>query len=416
MVNSLGNISNVNSIQTSYILAHSQVNKTALDTHEIGTQTISPKNKEIARGAVKIVWIKEGDIKPNADGKATQNSNNRVCYTAISSFLGRKIEELKEEFRKMKAILEKLGSKKQSSDYLFLEGKELNGENRINGEYTLEVDKASCNFKEKLCSPETKLQDRVILGNHLLKGLASLDNADFAHGDLKPENYLIFQKDGKNILKLSDFGKAKELPGNKTAAYTGNTRFAPPEGVLSKKGDVYGAALILIRNFEEEYLKPTETTQTSSIYENESDSGSLMGVNENDVDQQETSLMDVHEDDFDMAASPELRGIEKYVVEHKAFLASNEGISLSKIIRRIRMSWRSESEKEGQTKALHSYIDALRQKLQNDSRFNNKAEELCNLLKKMTKANPDERISAVEAAELYEAIFTPRSPRRYVNL
>lgn len=351
-------------------------------TNEKGVQTLLGKFIEIARGSIKIVWVKRSKIVPSGkDGLSQEVQSKSVYYTAINSFFGGALRELRSEFEKMKAIVSKLGGLSNCT-HLAVEAKEVDSEEQIKGEYTIEVEEASTNFEKKMRDPRTPWVERVQFGSNFLKGLSNLHLADYAHGDMKPENCLIYEKERGNLLKLSDFGKTKELKDGETAIYSGNMRYAPPEGVQSKKGDVYSAALILIRNFEEEFLKYNLNPSSS--------------------------LVKIEDKDIDIVASPDLRGVEKYVVENKNFLACNEGFDFDTFKRRIIMGIPSATDMENQTTAIHHYIDALQEKLKDDQDKRlpmDKIEALCDLLKNMTIADPLKRISAAKAAEHYEQIF-----------
>jgi len=349
--------------------------------YEKGVNAILQKYVEIDRGAVKIVWVKRSKIRAsgqqNISTSAQKMQSESVYYTAISSWWGRKTAELKSEFEKMQTIGKKIELKSGSSENLAVQGKERKGEKQIGEGYTLKVERASTNFENKLRQPETALNERIRFGSHLLRALSNLHLADYAHGDMKPENCLIFEKDREFILKISDFGKT-ELVGNGSYYYRGNMRYAPPEGLQSKKGDVYGAALMLIRNFEEEYL------QANSI----------------------SSLIQIEEKERDMPAQAGVRGIEHYIIESKAFLAFNDEFSLYNYRRRIAMTMRSKVQQENQSSAIHMYIDALHEELSKDDRFSDEqVEAFCYLLKNMTDADPKARISAEEASEHYDQIF-----------
>jgi hypothetical protein len=104
-----------------------------------------------------------------------------------------------------------------------------------------------------------------------------------------------------------------------------------------------------------------------------------------------------------------LRGIEKYVVENKAFLASNASNKISwwtRVQRRfIGMIGRSPSEQESHTQALHQYIHVLNKQLKESGFDSTKADELRDLLMDMTCTDPNKRISAETAAKRYQSIF-----------
>lgn len=333
--------------------------------------------REIGHGAVKIVWAKRSNINPpTEEGKKFSISGRSVYYTAMPSIFGGAKKELRSEFEKMSAINGKLKNVEQGSTaHLAVEGKEMEGDKRIDGEYTLKVDRALMDYEKKLLE-KMPLPERILFGGHLLNGLTNLHLVDYTHGDMKPENCLIYENEGEISLKLADLGKAKETVGDETALYSGNLRYAPPEGMQSKKGDVFGAALILIRNFEEEYLNNG------------------------------ASLIEIKQKDRDMEASPNLRGIERFVVENNAFLASNEGFNLDVLARRAKMLVMPQSAREMEVGEVHLYIDALREHLAKDARFQpDQVDGLSQLLKDMTHVDPQKRISSAQAEQRYNKIF-----------
>jgi hypothetical protein len=345
----------------------SDTSKTATEMNNIGLKSLCRKFNELARGAVKIVWVKQKD---SLKASETRSKPDGVYYTAISSFFGRKERELKDEFKKMKKIESDIKSQSGSSEHLAVKGQELARKKWIGGKYTIKVEKAVTDFEKKLRNRETSIKERIILGSHLLDGLSNLHLAGYAHGDMKPENCLIYTgEDQSSILKISDFGKTEKVL-NESKFYSGNPRFVSPEGKLSTKGDVYSAALILIRNFEEKYPLP---------------------------------LITVDPKDFDMPIEDKYQGIERYVVEHKAFLACNEEINPKNLKRRITLGALSESKKLKQRNLIHEYIDKLHEHLKGD--LPERAHQLCDLLKQMTEADPNKRCSSAEASKAYQDIF-----------
>lgn len=334
--------------------------------------------KQVAKGAVKIVWIKNAF---NSEG------SDRAYYTpkgGVKGFLLSRESELRSEVRKMQYIDSMLQDLPDANtNHLAITVKEMTGKERIHGKYTLEVEKADTDFLKWLQSKEPSREDRVELGGHFLNGLANLHRAGLAYGDMKPENCLIYtDKDGNQILKLSDFGKAEIVENDEELPYTGNTRFVPIEFRQSKRGDLPPAAMTLIQNLEEVYLQ-------------EEGVSSLIPIPETSPD-------------FDMAATSKFRGIEKYVVEHRAFFASsNSGNSPSNILRRkkAQTSIPTETQKLAYKNAMNSYIDALNKKMHADPAINDRqADQLCALLKNMTDPNPSKRPTAEEASEQYNRI------------
>ncbi len=353
-----------------------------IQTDKVGTRLLLDV-EQINQGAVKIVWaIKKSDLPPSGQDSLSADQSKNAYYTPVYSFLKTNEKELKREFETMKEIKKELEKKGLSIAYLAVNAEEVPEELKIKGEYTLKVNLADGgNFEDKL-RDNTPLQEKIALGGHLLAGLAALHETGRAYGDIKPENFMIYG----NTLKIGDFGKTVKVEDG-TTNYKGNTRYAPPEGVLSKKGDVYGAALVLIRMFEESYLKSK-------------------GVN---------SLVELKSDhpNFDKQAKDSIRGIEKLTVEHKAFPASNPGYSVQGMMRRLTMSSRPVKEREEQSKAVATYIGYLQFYLLNAKTLKldaktlklDQIEKLVDLLKAMTTDDMNKRISMAEASRLYHEIF-----------
>lgn len=330
-------------------------------TDQVANRTIQ-KYKEIARGAEKVVYVPKNPL--NREGVKEQA---KVYYAPVKTMLGSREKALRKEKAKMDKILENLGG---SSQNLALVATEVEKEQRVEGRYTLEVEKATNDFEKEL-RKDISLDQRVKYAEGYLKGMDELHKAHYAYGDAKPENCLVY---GEDKLKVSDFGKATEV-GDGEANYMGNTRFAPPEGKLSQKGDVYGAALILIRNFEEPFL--SENT---------------------------TSLLQPESSDQDVPPSNDVRGVERYVVAHKAFPGSeSKGFKgkVRSIHRRVKMMGRlSSQQKIAHEKAIHNYIDKLQENMQGDQ-----AKPLGDLLRNMTRSDPAQRPSISEALARYQEIF-----------
>ena len=333
----------------------------------------------LAKGAVKTVWIATEILQKESVTKTTPTEvvsvardkigpyTESVYYTARQGWVGDQVNELRREADIRKILKQKLSE--EQSAHLDVEMEEVSGQGRIEGRSTFRVGKAEEDF-EKFLRKNDILPVTIDMGREFLHALTFLHRAGFNYNDIKPENCLIFRrKDGSFFLKLSDFGKA-DVP---SVAKTGNTRFAGPSG-----GDVYGAGMVLIRNFEERYLNEKE------------------------------SLIDGNKSLLQRSAKSGLRGIEKYVVEDKAFIIANNPGAWSRS--RSNQGKYTEAQKQVQDKAMFKYIDALIKAMEDSGDFTlRQTEDLSALLKLMTKS--DSPLTSKEALEAYNMIFPePTAP------
>ncbi len=249
---------------------------------------------------------------------------------------------------------------------------------RVEGETNLEIDikteegkapskaKAQGNL-EKLARGQSFEQAKA-RALQLVNGMKNLHAAGAVHADIKLENILLFPNE---VVRISDFGKAvKVKQDQEKIPYSGNTRYGPPEGSKSKAGDVYGTAIALIRMLEEPFLSDANPT--------------LLSVDSKD---QKTT-----------GADETRRGIEKYMLDHKAFVRTAEtkgtgfkGRVKDFICRVLTVTGRiSPKALENEQRVLHAYIDALVSKVGHE--LNKKQrEELDALLKNMTNIDPKQR-------------------------
>jgi len=337
-----------------------------------------------ASGAAKKVYVKTSSIKPSesVDGKA---------YLAPKTSLFRDREK---EIRAEKDLMDdmKSGAKagRVNTDNLVVDYEET--DDKVKGKYTLTTALAKRDFAKEARTNGNP--DAVELGEHVLKGFESLHRLNRVYGDIKLENALVYEDtDGKKTLKIADFGKTRHVAVIKKEGkrYSGNMRFAPPEGELSKKGDVYGAGLLLIQNMEAQVLGKRK---------------SLIRVK-----------------DKDATASPKIWGIERYIVEHKGCFGCESGgmtglIGKGRNMRRKarnlqrRMKLKkglSTGERAKQKEAIHSYIDQLTMEMQEDNKYSaTEARELGTLLKDMTADNPEQRPTMKKARETYQEVFEAR--------
>jgi serine/threonine protein kinase len=102
----------------------------------------------------------------------------------------------------------------------------------------------------------TSLKRTIRWANHFLQALQYAHAKHFIHRDIKPSNVLITEQDGKEIVKLSDYGLARVYQSapfsglSLTAAMLDNASFIPPEVLFSYQevnpfADQYSAAAIV---------------------------------------------------------------------------------------------------------------------------------------------------------------------------
>lgn len=338
-------------------------------TNQIGNERLL--FTKIGNGAAKTVLI------PNKDAflldKDSSEIQNKAYYIPREAFFKNTKKELKEEVEMCKKINE--NTEHKGKQFLALDLTKVEKEHRINKKYTVETTSAEKDLEKAIKEPRA-LATRILDGVQYLMGLSALHDSNHVYGDTKPENCLVYS----DRIKISDFGKTKEN-SNESQKCVGNMRFAPPEGLSSKAGDVYSAGLMLIRFIEEEFLDPTHSSP----------------------------LVDVLEKDLDIRASNDLRRLEKYMVEHKSFTACESRGWLGMIRSRYRRVFKlGKLSSEGQTAqqtALNLYINKLIEKLEEAGKSKEECEGLKQLLKSMTDSSPTNRPKAQEAADKYSAIF-----------
>lgn len=339
-------------------------------------KSIAPsKFVKFKQGAVKIIWVNQIQTSGIHTPKVYLTPQ-----TGLAALLKDREGELQKEIATMYHI-DSMLKKEGSTDHLAVKLKEVESQDSIDGQLTLEVSRAEKDFEKWITSDTPTIQERFKLGGHFLKGLENLQKIGFAYGDMKPENALIYRKGDDLLLKIADFGKTVEV-GDAEKDYEGNTRFAPPEFRASLKGDIYSSALVVIRDIEEEYLIKDNVNTLKPVTKKR---------------------------DFDQAAKPSYRGIEKYVVEHKAFLACNAGMSGRSLYRRnkAKTAHQTELEKAESQKAIHSYINALEIRMKKDGRLiSSQTEQLCQLFREMTRSEPSERPTAAQCSARYQKIVS----------
>ena len=308
----------------------------------------------------------------------------------------RKQRALKREFLKAQVIKRRV----KSSKHLAVDMRPLDKSESPTPLFALEVERAKSDLEQFIQQGNLSMAQRLDICLQYACGLRDLHKAGFAQGDVKPENCLVYTQnedaslgDGEFLIKLADFGKAKRIAeegGSKM--YKGNLRFCPPEGRLSKAGDVYGAALVMIRILEE--------------------SQGILGAN--------GSLPDISIPDKDRESETNKeRGIAKFTVEHKAFLGIGKqglyGGLTKRLPRQAKLEDLSARQRAEQNQLLNEYMDTLEHKLMKKEDISEtdklRLPHFFRLLKQMTANHPTERATAEEAYSGISQLISPELPR-----
>lgn len=333
---------------------------------------------EIGRGKDKLVIGVQG-------GK-------QVFLFAQKSFLGvsqRIIEKEIAFVNSIKSKLEKVGGDTTNLAVDIKEGP--------SGKRYWTMEKAVGNLEKKILEKSNNWDSCKSYCSGLVNGMVNLHKVDGVHGDLKLENLLLFPNDSdesKCTVKIADFGKSAKVRGDKIAgAYSGNTRYGPPEGSLSKASDVYGTGICLIRILEEQFL--SDTTKM------------LISVPKG-MDKQPPAHVG-------------RRGVEKFLLDNAMFTRTYEQKAgfqgkILDFVARVRTAFGLPSDKlEAEQVALNGYIRALSEKMVKTGRLSkDKAEHLTDLLQKMTSVDPSRRPSMVQVQnDLKEILaYVPTPPPR----
>lgn len=331
------------------------------------------KDKQIH--VVKKKTLLEMDQVPLAEREIWKNS------VFIEPLVARKLKLIKEEFDRMEQIRTELDLPEPMESYLAINAKKIV---TSDGKEYYMMPKGVENG-EKAIQKDLAFDKRISYCKNALEGLRNLHSVDIVHGDLKPENLLTFE-DG--VLRIADFGRSTTVPTDKS--YLGNTRFGPPEGTLSKAGDVYGAALLLIRMLEEAVLPKDKPHSLNE------DFGAKKYI----------------------APSDSRRGVERFFLEHPDFTRTYEtstsvlGKARDIIARgKTTLQFVSDNELHDETVALWNYIGLLCSSLEtNDCISPEQKDALIDLLLRMTHPTPELRPTTQEVLEHFNAAFESHEP------
>ncbi|MEC7840467.1 MAG: hypothetical protein VX777_10555 [Chlamydiota bacterium] len=350
---------------------HPVTNKTVIAAQKKIFKSESKEFIQLDHGAAKIV-LKDKDVE----------NPKFVYYIPVDNLLNFKEKELRSEVTTMNDILNKFKNANGGShpQYLFVEVDVIEGAEKIESKYTLKVKAAQSNFEKRIQSNIDPENRGKLLGN-FIKGLEELHSTGYAYGDIKPENCLTFEKKvideetGSETTELSlkwgDFGKARSMNPGDAPIYEGNPRFGPPEGFLTKKGDIFGAGMVLLRALEQEFLT--------------ADKPSLLLVKEPQFKHEKTFV-----------------GIEKFLVDNKNFHACPSG-GLASLHHRFRTIVSSDQRKREQAISIKKYISALSDHLK--TKYDNtQVDQITNLIEDMMNIDPTKRPTAKQATERFQSI------------
>ena len=120
-------------------------------------------------------------------------------------------------------------------------------------------------LKEYLKKRRLSIDDTVNLAKMLLKMGQYLLKFDLVHGDIKPENIMISERDGKKVFKVIDFGSMTELYSISSNA--GTPSYLAPErftgGSITESSEIYSIGVTLYECLTQKYpygeIEPFQT-------------------------------------------------------------------------------------------------------------------------------------------------------------
>jgi len=249
---------------------------------------------------------------------------------------------------------------------------------------TVEAPKASGDL-ESLSKVSMKPLVAINLCNQILNGMTHMHAAGYVHGDIKPENILIYSDGDATTARIADLGKTQSIDPNQTLVYSGNGRYTAPEGGLNQQSEVYGTALTLVR-----VLESTLPHGPDGLVTVPAKSPILDAKN---IDKKE----------INSAEKNERFGIEKFVTLHKDCVQTERSTLSGKfkmLLREAKVAVGVSTPSPKQQAAVHSYIDAVVDQLavSDDQKI-----ILRSTLKQMTNNDPATRPTMQQAKDRFEA-------------
>lgn len=259
-----------------------------------------------------------------------------------------------------------------NSSNLALEYTILSKDDQIEGKYTVSASKARYDLENALKSQELPFYEYFKFIYHIANGMNNLHQAGYVHGDLKPDNILIYKTHGFWHAKIADFGKSQSLEPGKHTIYSGNPRFSSIDSGLSYEGEVFSTALLMIRILENPFLDASTNhmlIQPSSVIDERG----------------------IHR-----------KGIEKFVTLSEKCPQKDLSNPAQQAVFYARKQFPSASAREA-VEEIHRYIDVLFEKLRQCEEPGMPSQcdidRLEGLLKQMTHRNPSDRPAMQLVAE-----------------
>ena len=127
------------------------------------------------------------------------------------------------------------------------------------------------NLKEHLKKRKLSVEDTVSLAKMLLKMEQYLLKFDLVHGDIKPENIMVSERDGKHVFKVIDFGSMTELYSINSSA--GTPSYLAPERFtgmcISESSEIYAIGVTLYECLTQKFpygeIEPFQTPSFKKV-------------------------------------------------------------------------------------------------------------------------------------------------------
>lgn len=324
----------------------------------------------IATGSTKSIYEATGKGAPQ----------NIVFATAKHPW---QTHKLRNELLHCEQIRSVLQAKNLPTQHLALDCSE--SSTRPHNTFTLEMPKASCDLEEAILDKTRSMSQRLQFCKDVSSAVATFHDAGFVHQDLKTNNFLVFSNWRSSVTKLSDFDTTTSMDAEDVSLQLkGNIRYASPENVLSQKGEVFSLALILIRILEEAILPSFPSSST---------------------------LVPAPKRALPLLQYKPARGVIQYLIAHPfsdrssfSFLATFATRVISYLKYKLTGNELFLLSSYDKQHAIHTYIDALQSKLgAQRSLPASSSVKICELLKKMTLADPLQRPSSREVQRFFRS-------------